>query len=121
MAAAATPVLQPLWDNVLIEFEPPPKRSAGGLILLDGNQRAVPGFARVLAVGPGGEVSDRTTGKHKVLPRPDGVVPGARVLVASRACGMVVERPNDPHYLLRVVRFTEICAVVAEEVACEPM
>lgn len=113
--------LQPLHDNVLIEFDPAPGETEGGIILPDAESRPEPGIATVLAVGPGAEVADPNTGKLRVLP-PPAVNVGDRV-IALRYCGMVVPpamaalvglRPGR-HKRLRVLRGTEILAVAIEE------
>ncbi len=83
--------MKPFQDNVLIELEPLPEKSAGGVYIPDMGKKdsrrrnTAVRFARVLAVGPGHRPGCRHCGGQRQAFIPTELRTGDRVLVDAQA------------------------------------
>lgn len=95
-------MLKPLNDNVVLEIEPVEKKTASGIILT-GDSKERPSFARVLAVGEGAYVNGKRA--------PIGVKVGQTVVFKKYTTTEV--KLDDKEYL--VIAEKDILAIVEEE------
>ncbi|CAI5514528.1 unnamed protein product [Closterium sp. Naga37s-1] len=90
-AGIAISSLAPVGDRVLVRLEQAEERTAGGLLLPSSSQ-SKPQGGKVVAVGDGRTIGDKTV--------PVGLEAGARV-VYSKYAGTEVDYEGAPHVLLR--------------------
>lgn len=95
-------MLKPLNDNVVLEIEPVEKKTASGIILT-GDSKERPSFAKVLAVGDGAFVNGKRT--------PIGVKVGQTVVFKRYSTTEV--KLEGKEYL--VISEKDILAIVEEE------